>query len=208
MADDHPLILKAIHQLLALESDLAVVGEAADGEAVQRLAYKLQPDVLLLDLVIPGLSPQAILAYLQIHSPHTRVVILSGHNDERDVQDLIAAGVAGYVLKTEAAEAVVDAIRTIVQGGTWFSQSVMQKLVKDFTNQSDPVSEAGLTGRELEILEQMALGLSNQEIAEGITISERTVKYHVKNIYSKLGTDSRAKAIAWAWRHGVVKSDT
>lgn len=205
LADDHPLILTGLHQMLAFEDDLVVVGAATHGEEVQCLAKTFQPDILLLDLILPGPSPQAIATHLRTCSPRTKIVVLSAHDDERYVQDLIALGIVGYVLKNEGGKAIVDAIRTVVRGGTWFSQPVLMKLVQGSSTVQAAIPVATLTEREREVLACIARGYDNREIAATLNISVRTVKYHLKNIYSKLGADSRAKAVAWAWQHGIME---
>jgi len=130
VADDHPLIRAGLQSSLTSETDLRVVGEAASGEEAQRVCEAHQPDVLLLDLRMPGSPALETLAYLRQHSPHTRVLMLTAFDDEAHVRGLVEAGVAGYMLKEEAPVTVSEAIRAVMQGCIWFSQSVAQMLAQ------------------------------------------------------------------------------
>ena len=196
IADDHPLIRAGLHSALNSEIDLCVVGEAADGQETQRLCEDHQPDLLLLDLRMPGPSALETLAYLRQRSPHTRVLMLSAYDDEAHVRGLVEAGVAGYMLKEEAPASVADAIRAVVQGCTWFSQSVVQKLAQ-------PMESATLTQREQEVLRLLARGGTNRKIAEELCVAEITVRFHLRNIYNKIHVGTRAQAVRWAMQHGL-----
>jgi DNA-binding NarL/FixJ family response regulator len=203
LADDHPLIRAGIRSILAAESDLTLVGEATTGDEAQRLCQELQPEVLLLDLQMPGLPPSEIVSYLREHCPSVSVLILTAYDDNAYVHDLAGSGIVGYVLKDEAPEAVVQAIRTVVQGGTWFSRSVIEKLIRLETD--EPVQEAeelSLTGREQQILSMMAQGWDNARLAVELNLAKQTVRNYVSRIYTKLGVSSRAEAIVWARKHG------
>ena len=196
IADDHPLIREGLQSSLATEPDLLVVGEAADGHETQRLCEDRQPDVLLLDLRMPGPSALETLGYLRQYSPHTRVLMLSAYDDEAHVRGLVEAGVAGYMLKEEAPASVADAIRAVVQGCTWFSQSVAQTLAL-------PAESTTLTQREQEVLRLLARGGTNRKIAEELYVAEITVRFHLRNIYNKIHVSTRAQAVRWAMLHGL-----
>lgn len=196
IADDHPLIRSGLQSSLTSETGLRVVGQAANGEEAQRLCEDHQPDVLLLDLRMPGPSALETLAYLRQHSPHTRVLMLTAFDDEAHVRGLVEAGVAGYMLKEEAPTTVSEAIRAVMQGCTWFSQSVAQKLAM-------PTESTTLTQREQEVLRLLAHGETNQKIAEELCVAEITVRFHLRNIYSKIDAGTRAQAVRWAMQHGM-----
>ena len=196
VADDHPLIRSGLQSSLSSETDLRVVGEAANGDEAQRFCKDHQPDVLLLDLRMPGPSALETLAYLRQHSPHTRVLMLTAFDDEAHVRGLVEAGVAGYMLKEEAPTTVSEAIRAVVQGCTWFSQSVAQRLAQ-------PTESTTLTQREQEVLRWLAHGETNRKIAEELCVAEITVRFHLRNIYSKIDAGTRAQAVRWAMQHGL-----
>ncbi len=196
IADAHPLIRAGLQSSLTSETDLCVVGEAANGEEAQRLCEDHQPDVLLLDLGMPGPSALETLAYLHQHSPQTRVLMLTAFDDEAHVRGLVEAGVAGYMLKEEAPATLSEAIRAVMRGFAWFSQSVAQKLTQ-------PPASAALTQREQEVLRLLARGGTNRKIAEELCVAEITVRFHLRNIYSKIDVGTRAQAVRWAMQHGL-----
>lgn len=196
IADDHPLVRAGLQSSLIEEPDLLIVGEAMNGEETQRLCKDYQPDVLLLDLRMPGPSALETMAYLRQHCSHTRVLMLTAFDDEAHVRGLVEAGVAGYMLKEEAPAAVSEAIRTVMQGCTWFSQSVAEKLVQ-------ATKSATLTSREEEVLGLLAHGKTNRNIAAELCIAEITVRFHLRNIYRKIDVSTRAQAVRWAMQHGL-----
>ena len=203
LADDHPLVRAGIRATLATEPDVVAVGEAANGYEVQRLCRDLQPDVLVLDLNMPGPPPPTLIAYLRKHCPALRVLILTAYDDAAYVQGMVAAGVAGYVLKDEAPETVVHAIRTVMEGGTWFGRPVAAKLTPP--SQDAPAREvAKLTAREHQVLELLARGWDNTRIASECGLQEQSIRNYTSRIYAKLGVRSRAEALVWAREHGLL----
>jgi DNA-binding NarL/FixJ family response regulator len=198
LADDHPLIRSGLRARLEAEPDLAVIGEAADGAEAQRQCRDLRPAVLVLDLNMPGPPPTATVAFVQDHCPAIRVLVLTAYDDDAYVRGLLAAGIAGYVLKDEAPDALVDAVRSVARGGAWFSQSVVAKLARP----PQPV-DAGpaLTDRERELLDLLAQGWDNVRIAEELHLGEQTVRNYVSRLYDKLDVQTRAEAIVWARDH-------
>jgi DNA-binding NarL/FixJ family response regulator len=204
LADDHPLVRAGIRTTLAGEEDVALVGEATDGHEAQRLCQTLRPDVLLLDLNMPGPSPFETVACLRGCCPETRVLILTAYDDDAYIHGLTAAGVAGYVLKDEAAEAVVCAIRATAEGGTWLSRPVVEKLARSATGEDDQARAADLTDREREIVRLMAQGWDNVRIAGELSLAEQTVRNYACRIYAKLGVASRVQAAVWARERGLV----
>jgi DNA-binding NarL/FixJ family response regulator len=200
LADDHPLVRSGIRATLTAEPDLTLVGEATNGREAQHLSRELEPDVLLLDLSMPGPRPAETAAYLREHCPEVRVLVLTAYDDDAYVRGVAAAGVAGYVLKDEATETVVRAIRAVVRGDAWFSQPIAEKMAQ---MEYGRAAEPALTERERQILDLMAQGCDNAHIAAELCLAEQTVRNYVSTIYKKLEVGSRAKAVVWAREHGL-----
>ena len=197
LADDHPLVRAGIRATLSSETDIVVVGEAADTMEAQRLAEEVQPDVLLLDLSMPGPSATETVTYLRERCPKVKVLILTAFDDDAYVRGLVNAGVAGYVLKDEVPEAVSCALRAVVAGGTWFSRHLMQKLAQDPMDDAKAggiEEEPQLTGREVQILQLLVEGQTDREIGQALNLAERTVRYCLRNIYDKLRVANRTEA--------------
>jgi len=193
IADDHPLIRTGLLTTLTGEEDLQVVGEAVNANEVQSKVLELSPDVLLLDLGMPGPSPAATVQFIQAHCPQVKILILTAYKDEIYVRDMIKMGVSGYVLKDEVPETLVLAIRTVMGGGAWLSQSVMQIISKQPAHQNR--QDDLLTKREQDVLCLIAKGYSNGQIAKILDITEGTIKNHVVSLYQKLDIHSRAEAV-------------
>ncbi len=160
--------------------------------------------MLLLDLNMPGPSPIETVAALRELCPATRVLVLTAYDDDAYVRAVVAAGAAGYVLKDDATEAVVRAIRTVMEGDTWFSRSIMEKLVQRGTDASIQAGRQELTSRELDVLRLVVDGKTNQEIALALAISVKTVEKHLGEVFAKLGVASRVEAAVQAVRAGLV----
>ncbi len=205
LADDHPLVRAGIRSTLMAEQDLALAGEAATGDEARRLCAELCPDVLLLDLSMPGPPPAETVAYLHEHCPQAKVVALTAYDDDVYIRGLIDAGAMGYVLKDEAAAAVVRAIRAVHQGDTWFSRPVIEKLAQLETAKAARNESLGLTERERRILRLIALGQDNASIAAELSLAEQTVRNYVSHLYAKLDVSSRTEAALWARRHGLAE---
>ena len=203
LADDHPLIRTGLRTTLEQETDLVVVGEATNGIETQRLCQELSPDILLLDLGMPGPSPTTTVNFILAQCPQVKIIMLTAYDDEVYVRNLVGLGVAGYVLKDEAPETLVRAIRAGLEGDTWFSRRVIDILARPAAKSDEVENEDHLTDREYEVLSLMAKGLSNNQIADALSVAEGTIKNHVVNIYQKLDLHSRAEAVAWAWEHEI-----
>ncbi len=201
LADDHPLVRAGIRATLCNESDIIFVGEAADGVEARRLTEELEPDVLLLDLSMPGPPAVETVTYLREHCPDVKVLILTAYDDDAYVRGLVNAGVAGYILKDEVPEAVVRALHSVMEGGTWFSRPLMQRLTQNPPPDPDGTGEGTgegeepqLTGREVQILQLLVAGQTDHEIGQALNLAERTVRYCLRNIYDKLRVSNRTEA--------------
>lgn len=204
LADDHPVVRAGIKTMLEKEADLRVVGEIGEGGQVESLTSHWQPDVLVLDINMPGLDPVATTRHLKEQCPALHILVLTAYDDDAYVTGLLSAGATGYLLKEEALETLVAAIRAVARGESWLSQRVAGRLARKAVARAEGAEPEPLTPREREVLRLLALGLSNDEIAEKLVITRRTVQNHVSAIYGKLGLASRAEAVLYAIRHGVV----
>jgi DNA-binding NarL/FixJ family response regulator len=205
LADDHPVVRDGIRNRLAREEDFVVAGEAANGEEAIRQARRLSPDVVLLDVAMPGPGPVPVMEALHQAVPAAKVLVLSAFDDDEYVFGMLAAGAAGYALKDERLSTLVEAIRAVARGETWLSPRVASKVTHRAVGQESEAAGTPLTEREQEVLRLMAEGRENVEIAGALVISERTVKFHVGNIYTKLGATSRTAAVVEAIRRGWVR---
>ena len=205
LADDHPAVRAGIRGALEKAADVVVVGEAGDGEEALRLVEELRPDVALLDCRLPGLEGVQVAEAIRERGLPTRVLALSAYADDKYVYGMLQAGAAGYLLKEEALETVVEAVRAVAWGEEWYSQQVMAKVAAWAREETVlPPKMAGLTEREVEVLRLLARGWDNRHIAEALCIAGQTVKNHVTSIYARLNVHSRAEVVAWAWQHGVM----
>lgn len=199
LADDHPLIRLGIRTALAEIDGIELVGEATTGEAVLTLCQEQYPDILLLDLNMPGPTPRETLLWLREHCPQIKIVILSAHLNGAHIRTVVEAGVMGYILKDEALDRLVESIHAVAGGGVWFSQAVVQKLLA-WRRNTETVTTAQLSEREQQILALLAQGQSNAQIAAELRLAEQTIRNYVSDIYQSLGVSSRAEAIVWAMR--------
>jgi NarL family two-component system response regulator LiaR len=216
LAEDHKIVREGTRQLLAQAQDFQVVGEAEDGEEAVRLAIKLAPDVLVMDIRMPKLTGLEATRKIKAARPQTRVLILSAYENDEYIFPALEAGADGYLLKTVGGQELIRAIRNIHSGQTVLDPQVTGKVVGQLTGRQSPAKKPGyrsegmfesLTERELEVLQAAALGKSNKEIAEALVISAYTVQVHLRNIFGKLGVRSRTEAIAHALRQGWITLD-
>lgn len=205
LADDHPFMRAGIRATLSGEDDIVVVGEAADGDQAQRLCLQLKPDVLLLDMQMSGPPATATVAFLRERCPQVKVLVLTAYDDDVYVQGMLAIGVAGYVLKDDVPEALVRALRAVMRGDTWFSGRVLRNLALKRESSAFQGEGTRLSGRELEIVQLLAAGMADKEIGDALYVSERTVRYHLRAIYDKLGVKSRVAAAVRATQLGLVQ---
>ena len=196
LANDHSILRTGILAVLAEAGDMTVVGEAQDGFEMQKLVAKLRPQILLLEMEMPGLHPIELQRWVRKHSPKTITVVLSAHDRDDYLAMMMEAGTAGYLCKNETAEQLVNAIRRAAQGEMLFDQA-------QFARARQWQEEVGsrlkqLTRRERQILELLGKGLDSKSIAGVVDVSVKTVSYHITNIISKLGVQSRQEAAIWA----------
>lgn len=199
LADDHALLLAGLRALLELEPGLTVVGEAGDGFEAQRLSRQLAPDVLLLDVNMPGPGAVETVTYVREQCPRIKVIVLTAYDQERIIRPLVAAGVAGYLLKTEPREVMLRAIYSVARGATWFSPAILRQLAE-----AAAVGREALTAQEAALLRRIGSGQSDRQISQALQFSERTVRNHVRKICEKLGVSSRIEAVAEAARQGWI----
>lgn len=207
LADDHPLIRAGIRGELEKTDDIQVVGEANSGSEALTLVNRLKPDVLLLDVEMPGMSGIEVARHLQANQSPVQVLALSAHDDEQYVFGLLESGAAGYLVKDEVPETIAEAVRGVAQGEEgWLSRRVTARVMKGRKTHLKSSNQAQqlLSERELEVLRLIAQGCDNQQVAEKLFITESTVKSHCNNIYSKLGVSNRVQAAAWAWQRGLA----
>jgi len=202
LVDDHAVVRSGLAAFLLAFDDLELVGDAADGEEALRKCGEVQPDVVLMDLVMPGLDGAAAARAIRESFPETQVVALTSFKNEEFVTSALEAGAIGYLLKNVSAEELAEAIRSAHAGRPTLSPEAMHALIQSTRKSSHPRYE--LTERELEVLALMVGGLSNPEIAERLVVTRSTVKFHVSNILSKLGVSSRVEAVALALQHDLV----
>ena len=205
IADDHPVVRDGLVAILGTQPDFVVVGEAGDGaEAVARAAV-LQPDVVLLDLEMPLLDGVEALRQLRAADERVRVIVFTAFDTDERILTAVQAGAQGYLLKGVPRQELFNAIRVVYSGGSLLQPVVASKLLRQVSQRQEAPPLEPLTPREQEVLEQLALGLQNKEIAARLVISERTVKFHVSAILSKLHAGNRTEAVAIAAQHGLVK---
>jgi NarL family two-component system response regulator LiaR len=205
ITDDHAVVREGLRTLIGTEPGMEVVGEAADGvEAVQK-ACSLQPNVILLDIVMPRMGGLEAIIEIKRECPEAHILVLTSFSDDETVFPAIKAGALGYLLKNATPERLLDAIRDVHQGKPSMSSDIAKKLMRELQLTSDlPPTEEPLTEREMDVLRLVAQGLTNQEIAESLVIGDGTVRTHVSNILGKLHLANRTQAALYALREGFA----
>jgi DNA-binding NarL/FixJ family response regulator len=204
IADDHQIVREGLRTVLAQEPELAVVGDAASGEEAVAMARALEPDVVLMDLVMPGLGGLEALARIRETCPRSQVVVLTNFASDQAVRDAVAAGAMGYLLKDVLKNELLQAIRNAHEGRPSLHPEAQRHLMRRVTRPTPPRPDAELTPRERTVLERLACGQSNKTIAGELGLTEGTVKGYVSAILSKLGLEDRTQAALFAVRHGLA----
>ena len=220
LADDHPIVREGLRAVLETQADFEVIAEAARGDEALRLALALQPDILLLDLEMPILDGVETIRRLRQQQPAARIIVFTAFDNDERIIHAVQADANGYLLKGAPREEIFKAIRITMEGGSLLQPVVASKLLRHMghqspvtgsqssfshhlTTQQEPPYEA-LTERELEVLNLLAQGMPNKEIAAQLVISERTAKFHVSSIMGKLGATNRTEAVSLAAQKGLI----
>jgi len=210
LADDHPIVRQGLRHLLEMQPDFKVVGEASDGLEASQMAEHYHPDVLVVDMMMPGLNGLEVTRQVRQRSPATRIIVLSMHNNDAYVLQALKKGASGYVLKDSGPAEVVQAVKQVMLGQRYLSASLAENLIELLLKQTgnlpkDPYDE--LTNREREVFQLTAEGWNNNEIAARLCISPRTVEVHRANLMDKLKLHSQMDVLRYAIRRGLVSVD-
>ncbi len=213
LVDDQKLIRQGIRMLLSTEADIEVAGEAGDGREALALVEKIRPQVILMDVRMPGMDGVAATREISARYPEIGIIILTTFDDEAYIFEGLRAGARGYLLKDISSEEMAAAVRVVASGGALIQPSITRKVLSEFARLSSPPAgperpaadmPEPLTEREIEVLQCIAQGLSNREIAERLVITEGTVKNHVSNLIGKLGVRDRTQALLKAKELGLI----
>lgn len=204
LVDDHQMVRLGLSSYFSIQDDMEVIGEAEDGQEGVNQAISLRPDVILMDLVMDGMDGIEATKEILAQWPEARIIIVTSFIDDEKVFPAMEAGASGYMLKTSSASEIADAIRSAYEGDTVFEEEVTQKIIERDHMLQEYLLHDDLTNRETEILQLIAQGLSNQEIADECFITLKTVKTHVSNILSKLDVSDRTQATIYAFKHNLV----
>ncbi len=205
LVDDHPVVRAGLKAVLEKAPDISVVAEGECGKDALRIVEEISPNVIVLDLNLPDIHGVEVTRRIAARGVPTAILILTFHRDNPSVYKLLECGALGYVLKDEALETLVSAIRAVAQGENWLSPAITKQVIRKAVGQDERKEDsAGLTPREMEILCLLAQGLDNTAIASRLVLTTRTIQNHVSNIYSKLGATSRTEAALYAIRSGIA----
>jgi len=203
ITDDHAVVREGLRTLISTEPGMEVIGEAVDGVEAVQLARDLSPDVILMDMAMPRMGGLEAIRKIKEQCPEIQLLVLTSFSDDETVFPAIKAGALGYLLKNSSPDRLLSAIREVHQGNPSLSSDIANKLMTELQRESNlPPTKEPLTDRELDVLKLVAQGLTNQEIADQLVISEGTVRTHVSNILSKLHLANRTQAALYALREG------
>ena len=202
LVDDHPVVRDGLAAILDTQPDLLVVGAAASGSEAIKLIKAIQPDVVLLDLEMPGLDGVEVMRRIKADSPAVQAIVFTAFDTDERILSAVKAGAMGYLLKGSPREEIFRAIRVVSQGGSLLQPVVASRLLHQIA--SSPPEKTSLTARETEVLALLAQGKANKEIAKILMITERTVKFHVSSLLAKLGAENRTEAVSMAAKMGMV----
>lgn len=203
LVNDSPTLLAGLRCILEPSPDVTVLGEASDSKTALELIEAMQPDVVLLDCQMTGMTSRQIAAAIQKMCLPVNILAFSAHDDDESVRGMVDADAVGYLLKDEPPERITDAVRAAARGEGWFSQAIAAQMATWV--RTDSTDSTKLTERELDVLRLLVQGKSNPQIASELCITERTLRYHLGNIYAKLGVHSDREAIVWAINHYLGK---
>ena len=209
IADDHPVVREGLRTILGFQEGIEVVGEASDGLEAVDLAQKLLPEVVLMDIRMSKLNGVEATRRIKAHNPQIGVIVLTNYDDDRYVFEGVEAGASGYLLKDISSDELSEAIHRVARGESLMAPSVLRKVLDEFAHRAEEreLPHEGLTPRELEVLQALAQGLKNEEIAKELFITGKTVKSHLGSIFSKLGVNDRSQAILYAIKNKLVDID-
>ncbi len=213
IADDHAIVREGLRTLLATQPDIDVVGEATDGKEAEDKTGEVHPDIILMDITMPGVSGLEATRKIKQQYPEVRILVLTMHESDEYFFSMLAAGASGYFVKGGSSSELIAALRAVWQGNVFLYPTMAKKLLGDYlqrvkTGGNDKESYDGLTDREREILKLIAEGHTNQEIAELLYLSPATVQTHRAHVMAKLGLHSRTELIKYALRSGFITLDT
>jgi NarL family two-component system response regulator LiaR len=208
IVDDHPLLREALIKAVSTQKDMEVVGEAGNGEEAIRLASKLKPDIIVMDIMMPYMDGIEACRQIKKIAPDIAILILTAYDDDNYVIGLLEAGAAGYLLKSASGQDLIEAIRAIRAGESVLHPSIIEKLVKHAilksVDKEEPRISELLSNREIEMLRLLATGMNNKQIADKLCLSLRTIKTHMSNIFTKMNVASRSEALVEALRSGLI----
>lgn len=207
IADDHTMFRQGLKQILELERDITVVALASNGDEAARLANTYNPDIVLMDINMPGTNGLQAIKEMKQEGISSKIIVLTIHEDREYLFKTLQMGAEGYVLKDAEPSVLIDAIRSVYNGHSYIQPNMTRELVKEFNrvtlHERDKGEESSLTTREIEVLELIAEGMINKQIARQLYISEKTVKNHVSNIFKKLNVSDRTQAAIYAFKHNI-----
>jgi two-component system, NarL family, response regulator LiaR len=205
IVDDHTVVREGLNALFSAEPEMEVVGMASNGREAVELARELNPDVILLDLVMPEMDGVQATRKIKENNPQARILVLTSFAEEHQVYSAIKAGAIGYLMKDTSSDQLIQAIQDTYFNRPALGPEIAKKLMQDIqSGEQQSMLENPLTPREIEILQQIAMGKTNQQIADDLVVSERTVRTHVTNILSKLGLTNRTQAVIYALKEGTA----
>jgi len=214
IADDHQVVREGLSAILRTKEEIAVVGEVKDGVEAVEQARRLKPDVILMDISMPGMNGVEATRQIKREQPEVGIVVLTMYDEEEYIYDLVKAGATGYLLKDSDSSQIVKAIKTVARGESLIHPSVASKILNEFSSlaqgKGQPVKKKAqeLSDREVEVLKLVAEGKTNKEIANVLNLSEKTIKNHVRNIFHKLQVYDRTQAAMHGLRKGLIQLDS
>lgn len=207
IADDHTMVRQGLKQILELEKDISVVAMASNGNEAVILAKEHKPDIILMDINMPGINGLQAIKEIKQYMIPCRIIVLTIHEDREYLFKTLQMGAEGYVLKDAEPAVLIEAIRSVYKGQSFIQPNMTRELVKEFNrvtlHEKDKSEDNNLTSREIQVLELIAEGMINKEIAKKLYISEKTVKNHVSNIFKKLDVSDRTQAAIYAFKHNI-----